>query len=145
MHMNVDLKAYARFVAAVTSEPSSNLTEFMNRLDELDGNYLGNGQHGPDVSVTRLLTAGIGLSSETGELNEIIKKIFFQGKELSADNVFHMKRELGDIAWYWIQACLALDLDPNEVIAENVTKLESRYPGGRFDVYHSENRQQGDL
>ena len=145
MHMNVDLKAYARFVAAVTSEPSSNLTALMNRLDELDGNYLGNGQHGPDVSVTRLLTAGIGLSSETGELNEIIKKIFFQGKELSADNVFHMKRELGDIAWYWIQACLALDLDPNEVIAENVTKLESRYPGGRFDVYHSENRQQGDL
>ena len=145
MHMNVDLKAYARFVAAVTSEPSSNLTEFMNRLDELDGNYLGNGQHGPDVSVTRLLTAGIGLSSETGELNEIIKKIVFQGKELSADNVFHMKRELGDIAWYWIQACLALDLDPNEVIAENVTKLESRYPGGHFDVYYSENRQQGDL
>ena len=115
------------------------------RSDELDGNYLGNGQHGSDVSVTRLLTAGIGLSSETGELNEIIKKIFFQGKELSADNVFHMKRELGDIAWYWIQACIALNLDPNDVIAENVKKLESRYPGGQFDVYYSENRQQGDL
>jgi NTP pyrophosphatase (non-canonical NTP hydrolase) len=145
MYMNVDLNSYAKFVSAVTSEPSSNLTTFMNRLDELDGNYLGDGKHGPDVEVTRLLTAGIGLSSETGELNEIIKKIFFQGKELSADNVFHMKRELGDIAWYWIQACIALNLDPNDVIAENVKKLESRYPGGQFDVYYSENRQQGDL
>ena len=86
-----------------------------------------------------------GLSSETGELNEIIKKIFFQGKELSVDNVFHMQRELGDILWYWAQACVALHLDPNEVIAENVHKLQSRYPGGKFDVFHSENREAGDL
>ena len=128
--MNVDLNSYAKFVSAVTSEPSSNLTTFMNRLDELDGNYLGDGKHGPDVEVTRLLTAGIGLSSETGELNEIIKKIFFQGKELSADNVFHMKRELGDVIFYWIQACIALGFDPNDVIAENERKLTARYPNG---------------
>jgi hypothetical protein len=36
-------------------------------------------------------------------------------------------------------------LDPNEVIAENVRKLEKRYPGGSFDAYYSENRQDGDL
>jgi hypothetical protein len=47
--------------------------------------------------------------------------------------------------WYWINACRALNLDPNEVIAENVNKLQSRYPGGQFDVHHSENRQQGDI
>ena len=47
--------------------------------------------------------------------------------------------------WYWINACRALDLDPNEVVAENVRKLEKRYPGGSFDVYYSENRQEGDL
>lgn len=35
--------------------------------------------------------------------------------------------------------------DPSEVIAENVKKLESRYPGGTFDVSMSENRQVGDL
>ena len=145
MHMNVDLKAYTEFVSAVTSEPSQNLTTFMNRLDQLDGNLLSDGTHGPDVNVCRLLTAGIGLSSETGEFNEIIKKIFFQGKELSVDNVFHMKRELGDIMWYWAQACIALNLDPNEVIAENVHKLQSRYPGGKFDVSCSENRVAGDL
>ena len=47
--------------------------------------------------------------------------------------------------WYWVNACTALDLDPNEVIKENVFKLESRYPGGEFDAYFSENRKQGDL
>ena len=76
---------------------------------------------------------------------EIVKKMLFQGKPLNEDNLFHMKRELGDIMWYWINMCRALNLDPNAVIAENVEKLKSRYPGGEFDVYHSENRQQGDL
>jgi hypothetical protein len=47
--------------------------------------------------------------------------------------------------WYWINACRALRLDPNDVIAENVEKLKSRYPSGEFDVYHSENRKTGDL
>ena len=56
-----------------------------------------------------------------------------------------MKRELGDIMWYWVNACRALDLDPNDVIAENVNKLESRYPGGKFDMYYSENRKDNDI
>ena len=92
-----------------------------------------------------LLTGAIGLSSEGGEFSEIVKKCIFQGKPLNDDTIFHMKRELGDIMWYWISACRALNLDPNEVIAENVKKLESRYPGGQFDVFYSENRQEGDL
>ena len=50
-----------------------------------------------------------------------------------------------DIIWYWVNSCRALDIDPNEVIAENVAKLKSRYPGGEFDVHHSENRKDGDL
>ena len=86
--MNVDLNAYKNFVSTLTSQPSRDLAAFMNRLDELDGNYQGGGQHGPDINVCRLLTAGIGLSSETGEFNEIVKKIMFQGKELSDENVF---------------------------------------------------------
>ena len=89
--------------------------------------------------------APIGIASEGGEFSEIVKKCTFQGKPLDADTVFHMKRELGDIMWYWVNACRALDLDPNEVVAENVRKLESRYPGGSFDVFYSENRKEGDL
>lgn len=140
MTHNIDLNKYAEFVLTVCSEQSKDLTSFMNRLDELDGN-----DGGPSINVPLLLTSGIGLGSEGGEFEEIVKKIFFQGKPLNEDTVFHMKRELGDIAWYWANACNALGLDPNEVLAENVKKLEARYPGGSFDAYYSENRKEGDL
>ena len=144
--MTVDLNRYSHFVNAVTSMPSKDLTTFMNRLDELDGNYdSATNTHGPDINVPLLLTAALGLAAETGEFCEIPKKIYFQGKPLTEENVFHMKRELGDVMWYWINACRALGLDPNEVIEENVNKLKSRYPGGEFDVHHSENRREGDL
>jgi NTP pyrophosphatase (non-canonical NTP hydrolase) len=136
--MNIDLNKYKDFVEAVTSKESNNYDHLHRRILELS--------HGePVINPALLLTAGIGLASEGGEFNEIVKKMFFQGKPLNEENVFHMKRELGDIAWYWINACRALHLDPNEVIAENVKKLESRYPGGKFDVHHSENRKEGDL
>jgi NTP pyrophosphatase (non-canonical NTP hydrolase) len=102
-------------------------------------------QQGPDCNVPLLLTSAIGMAAETGEFCEIPKKIFFQGKNLSEEARFHMKRELGDVFWYWINACRALHLDPNDVISENVRKLEARYPGGNFDPYYSENRQQGDI
>lgn len=141
----IDLNKYKQFVLAVTSDASKDLTAFMNRLDELDGNYIGEGRHGPDINVPLLLTAGIGLGAESGEFEEIVKKMFFQGKPLNEENVFHMKRELGDIIWYWTNACNALGLDPNDVIAENVKKLEARYPGGQFDAHYSENRKTGDL
>jgi NTP pyrophosphatase (non-canonical NTP hydrolase) len=144
MSNRIDLKKYSDFVSEVTSKESCNLTDFMNRLDELDANF-SEGMHGPDINVPLLITGALGLSSETGEFNEIVKKMLFQGKPLSEDNLFHMKRELGDIMWYWTNTCRALHLDPNEVIAENVRKLEARYPGGHFDAFYSENRKEGDL
>jgi NTP pyrophosphatase (non-canonical NTP hydrolase) len=102
-------------------------------------------RHGPEINVSLLLTAALGMAAETGEFCKIPKKIFFQGKALNKEAVFHMKCELGNVMWYWINACRALKLDPNNVIAENVRKLESRYPGGTFDPYYSENRKTGDL
>jgi NTP pyrophosphatase (non-canonical NTP hydrolase) len=143
--MNIDLNKYKDFVEAVTSKASNDLTTFMDRCDELDGNYIGDGVHGPDINVPLLLTACLGLAAEGGEFIEVPKKMFFQGKPLTEAEVFHLKRELGDVMWYWINACRALNLDPNEVIAENVRKLESRYPGGSFDAFYSENRKPGDL
>lgn len=150
MTKQVDLHKYQEFVQAVTSKESNDLTAFMNRLDRLDANYEAYGSdgeymHGPNINVPLLLTGAVGLNSESGELIEIVKKVLFQGKPLNDENVFHMKRELGDIMWYWINTCRALELDPNDVIAENVKKLEARYPGGKFDVYHSENRKENDL
>ena len=133
--MNVDLNRYQNFVEQVTSSESNNLLMLHSRLTELN----------KKVNISLLLTGSIGLASEGGEFSEIVKKCVFQGKPLDDDTIFHAKRELGDIMWYWINSCRALGLDPNEVIAENVKKLEARYPGGEFDVYHSENRKEGDL
>ena len=145
MTQNIDLNKYKDFVEAVTSKASNDLTTFMDRCDELDSNYIGDGVHGPDINVPLLLTACLGLAAEGGEFIEVPKKMFFQGKPLTEAEVFHLKRELGDVMWYWINACRALNLDPNEVIAENVRKLESRYPGGSFDAFYSENRKEGDI
>lgn len=146
--MNIDLNKYKDFVEAVTSQASNDLTTFHDTIDRLDANYEvidGEMKHGPNVNIPLLITACFGLAAESGEFIEVPKKIIFQGKALTDENVFHMKRELGDVMWYWINACRALNLDPNDVIAENVRKLESRYPGGSFDVHYSENRKDGDI
>jgi NTP pyrophosphatase (non-canonical NTP hydrolase) len=136
--MNViDLNKYADFAFELASEESKDLTKLIDRLEQLDTHET--------VNVPLLMAGAAGLSSEGGEFNEIVKKLLFQGKPLTDENIFHMKRELGDIAWYWINACSALGLDPNDVLAENVNKLQSRYPGGEFNAFHSENRKEGDL
>ena len=139
---NIDLNKYKDFVQAVTSKPSNEKINMIDRLFELEREAA---LQKIDLNTSLLLTASIGLSSEGGEFSEIVKKMVFQGKPFNEETRFHMLRELGDIAWYWVNACRALGYDPNEVIAENVRKLESRYPGGKFDVYYSENRKEGDL
>jgi hypothetical protein len=133
----IDLNKYADFAFELASEESKDLTKLIDRLEQLDTHET--------VNVPLLMAGAAGLSSEGGEFNEIVKKLLFQGKPLTDENIFHMKRELGDIAWYWINACSALGLDPNDVLAENVNKLQSRYPGGEFNAFHSENRKEGDL
>jgi len=133
---NVDLNKYKEFVQGVTSQESNETHALCNQLQSLE-------QSG--VNMALLLTGSIGIASEGGEFAEIVKKCIFQGKPLDADTQFHIKRELGDIMWYWTNSCRALGLDPNGVIAENVEKLKARYPGGEFDVHYSENRKEGDL
>jgi len=137
MTQNIDLNKYTEFVNAVTSKESNNFDHLLPRIVEL--------RNTTNINVSLLLTACLGLAAESGEFIEIPKKVFFQGKPLTDENIFHMKRELGDIMWYWVNACRALNLDPNDVVAENVKKLEARYPGGQFDAFYSENRKDGDL
>ena len=133
----IDLNKYKEFVDAVTSDESKNNDKFTQHWTRLVNQR--------DADMPRLLTAAFGLSAEAGEFTEIVKKILFQGKPLDKDNIFHMQRELGDIMWYWMQGCMALDIDPNEVIQMNIDKLKARYPGGDFDAHYSENRQDGDV
>jgi NTP pyrophosphatase (non-canonical NTP hydrolase) len=135
--MNVDLNKYKDFVKEVTSAESGNTESFSTKIKDLEE------QSG--VNIALLMTGAIGMASEGGEFSEIVKKCVFQGKPLDNETIFHCKRELGDIMWYWINSCRALGLDPNEVVEENVNKLKARYPGGEFDVHYSENRKAGDL
>ena len=135
--MTVDTEKYLDFVAGVTSPASSNFAELLKRLSELEAEA--------DCDTPHLLTAAFGLCAESGEFTEVVKKILLQGKPYNEDNVFHMKRELGDICWYIAQACMALDTTFDEIIEMNVEKLKARYPGGEFDVHKSENRKVRDL
>ena len=135
MTKHVDFNRYEQFVSAVTSDCSTNFVDFADRIGELDRE---------GANIERLLTAGVGINAEGGEFLEIIKKMVFQGKPWNEDNREHLIIELGDVMWYVAQACMALEVSFDDVIATNVKKLEKRYPGGSFDVYHSENRKVGD-
>ena len=137
---NVDLNKYMDFVKEVTSGESLSSMQMYNRMIDIETT-----ESKLKVNVASLMTGAIGIASEGGEFAEIVKKCVFQGKPMDDETQFHIKRELGDIMWYWITSCRAMGLDPNEVIEENVNKLKARYPGGEFDVHYSENRKEGDL
>ena len=131
----VDLEKYAVVVDGVTSNPSKDYKSFLDSIEYLDGE---------GSNIQRLLTAAVGISAEGGEFMEIVKKMLFQGKPWNDDNREHLIIELGDVMWYVMQACKALDVSLDDVIAGNVEKLKKRYPGGDFNVYHSENRAADD-
>ena len=132
--MTSNFDQYTRFVNTVTSIPSKDSDAFIYRLQEL----------GADVAIQRLLTASVGISAESGEFMEIVKKMIFQGKPCNEDNLEHLKIELGDIMWYVAQACMALEVDMDEVLDTNIKKLEKRYPDGHFAEFYSENRKADD-
>ena len=136
MNNKINFERYEKFVDAVTSDASTDFVALSDRLVELDEK---------GANIERLLTAGVGINAEGGEFLEIIKKMIFQGKPFNEDNREHMIIELGDLLWYVAQACMALEVPFDQVIARNVKKLEARYPGGQFDIYYSENRAEGDL
>ena len=136
MTKQVDFSRYADFVDGVTSNPSKDYKSFLDALEYLDGE---------GSNIHRLLTAAVGINAEGGEFMEIVKKMVFQGKPWNDDNRKHLTIELGDVMWYVMQACMALEIPLDEVIAGNVEKLKKRYPGGEFNVYQSENRAKGDL
>ena len=136
MTKKIDFEKYEKFVDGVTSDASKDFVDLADRLVELDRK---------GANIERLLTAGVGINAEGGEFLEIVKKMVFQGKTWTQDNKKHLIIELGDLLWYVAQATQALEISFDEVIAANVKKLESRYPGGKFDVYYSEHRKEGDL
>ena len=137
---------YARFVDITTSQTSKNTDKMTARMELLQGTTSVKGEHRTEeMQVARLLTSVIGMMAESGEFAEVVKKKVFQADtQFTNDEIFHMKRELGDVLWYWVQGCIALGFTPDEVMDENIKKLESRYPNG-FEVIRSEVRKEGDI
>lgn len=133
--MKADLNKYSQFVEGVTSKISNDHDTFIERVNEL----------GKVINVPLCITSYTGLAGEAGEFSELFKKVIFHGKEFTPEVKAHAAKELGDIIWYWTNACRALDLDPNQIISDNVDKLVSRYPGGVFSVDASQNRKEGDI
>jgi NTP pyrophosphatase (non-canonical NTP hydrolase) len=128
---------YADFVKSTTSRESLRTEVMMDRM-------LGLQRSNEETQFSQLLTASIGMQAESGEFSEVIKKVIFQGKDWNEENRFHLKRELGDVLWYWVQGCMALGYTPEEVLEENIRKLSNRYPHG-FEVLRSEEREEGDI
>jgi|TARA_R110000822_G_scaffold76716_1_gene184469 NTP pyrophosphatase (non-canonical NTP hydrolase) len=142
---------YARFVNTTTSELSKNTSALTKRMNILEGTTSsktlidGTVERTTDINMATLLTSVIGMLAESGEFAEVVKKKLFQADSpFSDDEIFHMKRELGDVLWYWVQGCTALGFTPDEVMDENIKKLEARYPNG-FQVSRSEVRAEGDI
>ena len=134
--MTVDTEKYLDFVHDVTSTESLDYAALLTRMNKLELE--------DDCNLSQLLTAALGLTAESGEFSEVVKKIILQGKPWDEHNRKHLIIELGDVMWYVMQACKALDVSIEEVVTGNVDKLKKRYPGGDFDVHYSENRREGD-
>lgn len=130
----ISLDKYKEFVMSVMSSKSKSLDELIEVLKNLENQ---------GINAALLNTAAVGLSGETGEFSDLVKKIFFQGKEVDSTTREKLEKELGDVIFYWITGCLALGLDPDSVIKLNVDKLSARYPTG-FSVTRSEVRAKND-
>jgi NTP pyrophosphatase (non-canonical NTP hydrolase) len=84
----------------------------------------------------RLLHAAIGLCTETGELQDALKKAIFYGKPLDKVN---LAEELGDVMWYIAIACDTLGVSLESVMEKNIAKLTARY-GDKFSQAAALNR-----
>ena len=135
-NQKINSTEYIEFVRKTTSPASSDVEVLIDRIRELEDH---------NANIPHLLTAALGMSAEAGEFTEVVKKIILQGKPYTEENVFHMRRELGDLCWYMAQACIALDISFDAVLQMNYEKLSARYPEGTFNIERSENRKEGDI
>ena len=90
-----------------------------------------------------LLQGVMGMSGESGEALDIVKKVMFQGHELNEATKEHLIRELGDVLWYVATTAEALGVPLETVMQANIDKLRARYPMA-FDSERSQHREEGD-
>ena len=136
MTTQIDSQKYIEFVKQTTSPASSDFSQLIARMNELNDE---------GVKLTHLLTFALGASAEMGEAVEIIKKCLLQGKPFNADAKVHLLKECSDCFWYFAQLCIAMNTSFEEIMQINYEKLSARYPEGAFSVHRSENRKGGDI
>lgn len=118
---------------------TSRLTQKILHETALDN--FGNAIANTDVLIGDLLNGCLGLTGETGEFCDMVKKFIFHEKEMDFE---HLKKELGDVMWYVAMICHAMHWNLDEILAMNVEKLKARYPEG-FDVERANNRNIDDV
>jgi len=122
---------YKNFVIDLLSNPNKSEKHLAARLFDLENQ---------NVKAAQLLGAVLGLSGETGEVVDLVKKVVMQGKPFSDDIQNKLVEEAGDILFYLTMLCDALDIDLAQVQKLNQQKLSKRYNSGSFSVVESENR-----
>lgn len=91
------------------------------------------GERNPELL---LINGALGLSGETGEVADHVKKHTFQGHDIDKE---HIAKELGDICWYIAITAHAIGYELDTILEMNVEKLMKRYPNG-FEAERSINR-----
>ncbi|MCP4437516.1 MAG: pyrophosphatase [Aureispira sp.] len=132
-----DIDQYSEFVDNMLSSTSKNLNELVGRLETLHSVE--------NCNIPGMITGATGLVCESAELKDIVKKVLFQGKDLSPEVLQHMKKELGDVIFYFVVMCKAIGTTPGKVIELNREKLNTRFASGKFSVAESEMRKKGDV
>ncbi len=73
-----------------------------------------------------IMTWGLGISGEAGDVAGCIKKTFSHGN----DQKQGIKENLGDTLWYIAMICNFFGWKLEDVLNENIVKLQNRYPQG---------------
>ncbi|HIK38150.1 MAG: nucleoside triphosphate pyrophosphohydrolase family protein [Geminocystis sp.] len=76
----------------------------------------------PECSLEYL---SLGLASEAGEVGGVVKKYLRKDCDFETARE-KLKRELGDVLWYWARLCDELGLEVEQVLSANMEKLSAR-------------------
>ena len=99
-------------------------------LDEYQQLALRTAGHRENMEHLLTYTA-LGLTGESGEVADIIKKAFYHAHPLDKDAV---GKELGDVLWYLAVMADGLGMSLEQIAQENIAKLRERYPEGFSEV-----------
>ena len=73
----------------------------------------------------------LGLSGESGEVAEIIKRIIRdKNGVVDEETKTALSKELGDVLWYLAQLATEFDISLEEIAVNNIEKLKSRKDRG---------------